>query len=53
MSMILEKLYEILRNIPKEAIVLIDSDQGYAEVNTVFVEYHVDGRVHVVLSERE
>lgn len=51
--MTLEKLYEILNNIPKEAIVLIDSKQGYSEVNTIFVEYHADGRVHVVISEKE
>lgn len=53
MSMTLEKLYEILNNIPKEAIVLIDTNQSYAEVNTVLVEYHADGRVHVVISEKE
>lgn len=50
--MTLEKLYEVLRNIPKEAIVLIDSTD-IAEVNTVLVEYHADGRVHVILSEKE
>lgn len=51
--MTLEKLYEFLNNIPKEAIVLIDSKQEYSEINTIFVEYHADGRVHVVFSERE
>lgn len=50
--MTLEKLYEILCNIPQEAVVLIDSTD-IAEVNTVFVEYHADGRVHVVLSNKE
>lgn len=47
-----KKLKEILNNLPEETIILISTEDIY-EVETAIVEYHSDGRTHLVLSNAE
>ena len=50
--MTIKELKEIISNIPDEAIVLLDAEDIY-DVETVTIERHNDGRVHLILSRDE
>ena len=50
--MTIKQLKEIISNLPDETPILIDSDDIY-NLETVNVEYHSDGRQHLVLSNAE
>lgn len=50
--MTLKELKTIIANIPDEAIVLISTEDLY-EVETVRIEIHADGRVHLFFTNEE
>jgi hypothetical protein len=50
--MTLKELKTIIANIPDEAIVLISTEDLY-EVETVRIEIHSDGRVHLFFTNEE
>lgn len=47
-----KQLKEIIHNIPDNAILLL-SDDDTKDVETVQVEFHSDGRCHVIFSSWE
>ena len=52
--MTLEKLKRIVDNLPAATVLLVEDDNGNQnDVETVFVEYHDDGRAHLILSNKE
>lgn len=50
--MTIAELKKILDNAPEDAIVLIDATD-IDDVESVIIEHHADGRVHVVLRSLE
>ena len=50
--MTLQELKTIIANIPDNAIVLLSTEDLY-EVETVRVEIHPDGRIHLFLTNEE
>ena len=52
MSMTIKNLMEIISNLPEETTILIE-ENDINEVETVNVQYHSDGRVHLILSALE
>jgi hypothetical protein len=50
--MTLEKLRQITNTLPADTVVLINSED-INEVETISIEYHSDGRAHLVLSNAE
>lgn len=52
--MTLEKLKQIVNNLPADTIVMVDgTTDNVADVETVSIEYHNDGRAHIILSNKE
>lgn len=51
--MTLEKLRQITNNLPADTIILIDGRNDLADCESVSIEYHSDGRAHLVLSDKE
>ena len=51
--MTIEQLKKIINSLPDETYVLIDLEDKYNDVETVLVEYHSDGRTHIVFSAVE
>ncbi len=45
-----EQLKAILNTLPNETILLIDTNDGYVDVETIMIEHHSDGRTHIVFS---
>ncbi len=50
--MTLAELKKILETVPDDAIVLLE-DADINDLETTSIEYHADGRVHVILSTLE
>ena len=50
--MTIKELLAIISTLPEETIVLIEETDAL-DVGTVEVEYHSDGRAHVILSVAE
>ena len=50
--MTIKELKEITQLLPDDAIVLIDAED-ICDVETVSIERHSDGRVHLILSSNE
>lgn len=50
--MTLEKLRQITNNLPADTVVLIDSDDTFC-VESISIEYHSDGRAHLILTNKE
>lgn len=52
--MTLEKLRQITNNLPADTVLLIGGDADVLkEIGTVSIEYHTDGRAHLILSNEE
>ena len=51
--MTIEQLKNIINSLPNETYVLLDLEDKYNDVETVIVEYHSDGRTHIVFSSIE
>lgn len=51
--MTIKELKSIINSLPDETIILIDLNEEYADVETIFVEHHSDGRTHIVFSALE
>lgn len=47
--MTIKEFKEILNNLPDDAIMLVSG----GDVETIYVEYHSDGRSHVIFSSDE
>ena len=51
--MTLEKLQQIANNLPGATALLVeDSDGDYFDVEMVSIEYHNDGRAHLIMSNK-
>ena len=51
--MTLEKLRRITDTLPADAVLLVDNTAaGAMDVETVSIEYHTDGRAHIILSNK-
>lgn len=50
--MSIKELKNIISNLPEETIVLID-ETDINDVETVNIQYHSDGRTHLILSVLE
>jgi hypothetical protein len=50
--MSIKELKNIISNLPEETIVLID-ETDINDVETVSIQYHSDGRTHLILSALE
>jgi hypothetical protein len=48
-----EQLKAILNTLPNDTILLIDTNDGYVDVETIMIEHHSDGRTHIVFSTLE
>ena len=53
LQMTIEKLRQITNNLPADTVLLIDCTAEAADVETVSIEYHTDGRAHLILSSKE
>lgn len=48
--MTINELKSIINSLPDDAILLIDSENEYVDVETILTEHHSDGRTHIVFS---
>ena len=51
--MTLEKLRKITNNLPADTIILIDGCNDTTDVETIDIQYHTDGRAHLIFSDKE
>lgn len=51
--MTIKELKSIINSMPDETILLIDFNDNYEDVETIFIEHHSDGRTHIVFSVLE
>ena len=52
--MTLEKLRQITNNLPADTVLLIENDlDTMVDVKRVSIEYHADGRAHLVFTNLE
>ena len=50
--MTIKELKEIIFNLPEDTVILIDAEDIY-DAESITVQYHSDGRVHLILSKDE
>ena len=51
--MTIKQLKEIISNLPESTVLLIDGSDEINDVETVHVQYHADGRIHLIFSSQE
>jgi hypothetical protein len=51
--MTIARLKTLTEQLPPDAIVLIDTGDKVADVELLNIEYHTDGRSHLILSNKE
>jgi hypothetical protein len=51
--MTIKELKSIINSLPDETVALIDLNDEYVDVETIFIEHHADGRTHIVFSSLE
>jgi hypothetical protein len=51
--MTIEKLRQITNNLPADVVLLVDNDGNVEDVATVQIEYHADGRGHLIFTSKE
>ena len=51
--MTISRLKTLTEQLPPDTIVLIDNDDKYSDIGTLNIEYHSDGRAHLILSNKE
>ena len=52
MSMTICELKKIISTLPEETILLVDA-RDVSDVETVEIQYHSDGRVHLIFTDSE
>ena len=52
MSMTIKELKTIISNLPEETILLVEQED-VSDVETIDVQFHSDGRVHLIFSVME
>lgn len=52
-KMTLEKLRQITNNLPADTIILVEGADDLTDCESVKIEYHADGRAHLILSNAE
>lgn len=45
-----KELKTIINSLPDETTLLIDTNDGFVDVETIMIEHHSDGRTHIVFS---
>jgi hypothetical protein len=53
LKMTIARLKTLTEQLPPDAIVLIDLPDGVKDVELLNIEYHTDGRSHLILSNKE
>lgn len=51
--MTIQKLKALTEHLPADTIVLIDLPDRTSDVETINIQYHTDGRAHLILSNKE
>lgn len=51
--MTISKLKALTEHLPADTVVLIDLPDKVADVETINMQYHTDGRAHLILSNKE
>ena len=52
-TMTIQKLKALTEHLPADTIVLIDLPDRTSDVETINIQYHTDGRAHLILSNKE
>lgn len=52
-AMTIQKLKALTEHLPADTIVLIDLPDRTSDVETINIQYHTDGRAHLILSNKE
>ena len=50
--MTISRLKTLTEQLPPDAIVLIDDNNTIKDVELINIEYHADGRAHLILSNK-
>lgn len=50
--MTIKELKEIISSLPNDTLILLSTEDTY-DLETAIIEYHSDGRVHLLLSNME
>ena len=48
--MTLEKLRKLIQDLPGDMVVLLQLEAGTEDLETLRIEYHNDGRAHLILT---
>ena len=51
--MSIEKLRKLIADLPADMIVLVQKEDGCYDLQTLRIEYHNDGRTHLILTSEE
>lgn len=51
--MTLEKLRKLISDLPGDMVVLVQLREGAEDLETIRIEYHKDGRAHLILTYEE
>lgn len=51
--MTIQRLKTLTEQLPPDTIILIDGNDKMMDVETINIEYHTDGRSHLILSNKE
>ena len=51
--MSVEKLRKLIADLPGDMVVLVQEPHGTEDLATVRIEYHNDGRAHLILTSEE
>ena len=51
--MTIQRLRTLTEHLPADTIVLIDLPDRVADVESINMQYHTDGRAHLILSNKE
>lgn len=50
--MTISRFKQLTEQLPPDTIILIDNPDKVADVETINIEYHADGRSHLILSNK-
>lgn len=51
--MTISRLKTLTEQLPPDTIVLVDMGDKYSDIGTLNIEYHADGRAHLISSNKE
>lgn len=51
--MTIARLKQLTEQLPPDTVILIEQPEKVTDVETINIEYHSDGRSHLILSNKE